>query len=256
MSHPTTPANSTSRVSALREIWLVFRHNARISLRQRFGIAFGVIQPLLYLVLFGPLFATIGTWETLVPGLLVQVGLLSAGMAGFGIVFDARSGVLERLRVTPARRVSLLLGRVLSNSLTLLIQSVMLILVGYAFGLRAAVPGVLAGLVLMMLLGVSLAALSNAIALTMNSDLFAPMVSTGIVPLVLLSGAFLPMSMAPVWLDALSRVTPFRYVLEAIRDLFNGHYATWTVAAGVAVTLVLSVACVTVGTRVFNRENA
>ncbi|MER5421209.1 ABC transporter permease [Streptosporangium roseum] len=243
-------------MSILRDTWLIFRHHVRISLRQKAGIVFGVLQPLLYLVLFGPLFATIGTWETLIPGLLVQVGLLSAGMAGFGVVFDARSGVLERLRVTPAHRVALLLGRVLGSSVTLLIQSVVLILVGYAFGMRAAVPGVLAGLVLMALLGVSLAALSNAIALTMNPDLFAPVMSTGIVPLVLLSGAFLPMSMAPGWLDALSRLTPFRYVLEALRELFGGHYSTWTVAVGVAVTLVLSVTCVVVGTRVFNRENA
>jgi ABC-2 type transport system permease protein len=240
----------------VRDTWLVFRHNTRISLRQRAGIIFGVLQPMLYLILFGPLFATIGTWETLVPGLLIQVGLLSAGLAGFGIVFDARSGVLERLRVTPAHRVSLLLGRVLSNSLTLLIQSVMLIVMGYVFGMRAWFPGVLAGLVLMTLLGVSLAALSNAIALTMNPELFAPVMSTAIVPLLLLSGAFLPMSMAPGWLDALSRATPFRYVLEAIRALFDGHYATVTVAVGVAVTLVLSGICVTVGTRVFNRENA
>jgi ABC-2 type transport system permease protein len=243
-------------VNIIRDTWLVFRHNARISLRQRIGIVFGVLQPMLYLILFGPLFATIGTWETLVPGLLVQVGLLSAGLAGFGIVFDARSGVLERLRVTPAHRVSLLLGRVLSNSLTLLIQSIMLIVMGYAFGMRASFPGVLAGLVLMTLLGVSLAALSNAIALTMNPELFAPVMSTAIVPLLLLSGAFLPMSMAPGWLDALSRATPFRYVLEAIRELFNGHYASGTVGVGVAVTLVLAGVCVTVGTRVFNRENA
>lgn len=106
-------------------------------------------------------------------------------------------------------------------------------------GLRAWPPGVPAGLALMTLLGVSLAALSNAIA-----------------PLILLSGAFLPMSMAPGWLDALSRMTPFHYVLEAVRDLFGGRYATWTVAVGVAVALILSVVCVTAGTRVFNRENA
>nr|BFE77966.1 hypothetical protein GCM10020093_005670 [Planobispora longispora] len=164
--------------------------------------------------------------------------------------------MLERLRVTPARRTALLLGRVLSSSLTLLVQSVMLLGAGYAFGMRAPLPGVLAGLVLMALLGVGLAALSNAIALTMDPDAFAPIMTTGVVPLVLLSGAFLPMSMAPAWLDAISRATPFRYVVEAVRDLFAGRYATWTVAAGAAVTAGLTVACVVVGTRVFNRENA
>lgn len=64
------------------------------------------------------------------------------------------------------------------------------------------------------------------------------------------------MSMAPAWLDALSRLTPFRYVLEALRELFNDHYATGTVIVGVTVTPVLSVICVMVGNRVFNRENA
>ncbi|GAA3426057.1 ABC transporter permease [Streptosporangium nondiastaticum] len=243
-------------MDVMRETWLVFRHNVRILLRQKVGILFGVMQPLLYLVLFGPLFATIGTWETLVPGLLVQVSLLSAGMAGFGIVFDLRAGVLERLRVTPAHRVALLLGRVLGSSLILLIQSVMLIALGYAFGLRAPLPGVLAGLAIMALLGVSLAALSNAIALTLDPDLFAPVVSTVVVPLILLSGAFLPMSMAPAWLDAVSRATPFRHVVEAVRDLFAGHYATAAVGVGVAVALALSAVCVAVGTRVFNRTNA
>jgi ABC-2 type transport system permease protein len=45
-------------------------------------------------------------------------------------------------------------------------------------------------------------------------------------------------------------------VLEAMRELFNGHYVNWTVGLGVAVTVTLSVICVVVGTRVFNRENA
>ncbi|GAA3155175.1 ABC transporter permease [Planomonospora alba] len=240
----------------LRETWLVLRYNVRLALRQRAGMVFSALQPLLYLVLFGPLFAAVGTWEVLVPGLLVQLGLFSAGLAGFGVVFDARSGVLERLRVTPAHRAALLLGRVLGGSLTLLLQSAALVAVGYAFGLRAPLAGVLAGLVLMALLGIGLAALSNAIALVMNPDLFAPVMSTAVVPLTLLSGAFLPMSMAPGWLDALSRVTPFRYVVEAVRELFAGRYLTPAVAAGAAVTAVLAAVCVAAGTRVFNRENA
>ena len=240
----------------LRDTWLLFQHHLRITLRQKFGLVFGVVQPLLFLVLFGPIFATIGTWETLVPGLIVQLGLMSTGMAGFGVVFEKRSGVLERMRVTPASRLALLLGRVLNNAVTLILQTVLLVAVGYAFGLRAPAAGVLAGLVLVIVLGLSLAALSYAIALTLDDQLFAPVMSTVVVPLVLLSGAFLPMSMAPGWLDALSHISPFRYVLEALRELFAGHYASGTVGVGVAVTVVFALVSVTIGTRVFNRENA
>ncbi|MFI6318364.1 ABC transporter permease [Nonomuraea sp. NPDC050556] len=240
----------------MRDTWVLFSHNAKITLRAKYGILFGAAQPLLYLVLFGPLFVSIGTWETLVPGLIVQLALFSAGLAGFGIVFDFRSGVLERMRVTPASRVALLLGRVLSNALTLVVQTVLLVVVGYAMGLRAPVAGVLAGLVLVVVMGVSLAALSYAAALTMNEHLFAPVMSTIVVPLTLLSGAFLPMSMAPGWLNALSYVSPFRYVVEAMRRLFAGDYLNATVGVGVGVIGVFALVSLVVGTRVFNRENA
>ncbi|MFI9591849.1 ABC transporter permease [Nonomuraea sp. NPDC052265] len=240
----------------LRETWVLFRHSLRATLSQKLGIVFGAVQPLLFLVLFGPIFATFGTWEVLVPGLIVQLGLMSMGLAGFGVVFDKRFGVLERLRVTPASRTALLLGRVLNNAVTMVVQTLMLLAVGFAFGMRVPIAGLVAGFVLVVVLGASLAALSYAVALTIGEQLFAPVMSTAVIPLVLLSGAFLPMSMAPGWLDALSRLSPFRYVLEALRDLFAGHYATGTVAIGVAVTVALAGVGLTVGTRVFNREAA
>ncbi|GGT35896.1 ABC transporter permease [Nonomuraea spiralis] len=240
----------------LRDTWVLFRHSLRATLRQKLGIVFGAVQPLLFLVLFGPIFTTFGTWEVLVPGLIIQLGLMSMGLAGFGVVFDRRFGVLERLRVTPASRLALLLGRVLGNAVTMAVQTLMLLAAGFAFGLRVPPAGLVAGFVLVVVLGASLAALSYAVALTMNEQLFAPVMSTVVIPLVLLSGSFLPMSMAPGWLDALSRLSPFRYVLEALRDLFAGHYATGTVGLGVAVTVVFAAFSLAVGTRVFNRATA
>ncbi|NUP02863.1 MAG: ABC transporter permease [Nonomuraea sp.] len=239
-----------------RDTWVLFRHSLILTLRQKFGIVFGAIQPLVFLVLFGPIFATFGTWEVLVPGLIIQLGLMSMGLAGFGVVFERRFGVLERLRVTPASRLALLLGRVLTNAVTLIVQTLLLLAVGFAFGLRVPLAGLAAGFVLVVVLGASLAALSYAAALTLNEQLFAPVMSTAVIPLVLLSGSFLPMSMAPAWLDAISHISPFRYVLEALRDLFAGRYATGTVGLGVAVTVVFAVVSLTVGTRVFNRETA
>lgn len=243
-------------MSGVRDTWVVFRHATRAALRQKAGLFFGMLQPALFLALFGPLFATIGTWEVLVPGLIVQLALLSAGLAGFGVVFDARFGVLDRVRVTPVARTALLLGRALSASVTLLAQTVLLIAMGYGFGLRAPLAGVLLALPLVALLGVGLAALSHAVALTMNPDAFAPVMTTAVVPLTLLSGALLPMSMAPGWLDALSRLTPFRYAVEAVRELFAGHYTGPAVTVGVAVTAVFCAVCTAAGVRVFSRAGS
>ncbi|MEU4326840.1 ABC transporter permease [Nonomuraea dietziae] len=240
----------------MRDTWLIFRHNTRITLRNKFAILITAAQPLFFLVLFGPIFATFGTWETLVPGLIIQLGLLSAGMAGFGVVFDWRSGVLERLRVTPAGRLPLLLGRVLNNTFTLVVQTVLLVAVAYLIGLRAPLLGVLGAMALVVVLGVSLAALSYAAAMRLNEHLFAPVMMTAVWPLMLLSGTFLPMSMAPQWLSTLSYVSPFRYVLEAMRELFAGTYASGVVAVGVLVVALFAAISLTVGTRVFSRDNA
>ncbi|GII81158.1 transport permease protein [Sphaerisporangium rufum] len=234
------------------------RHYVRQTFRVKAALVFGALQPVLFLVLFGPLFARsgVGSWEVLVPGLLVQLGLLSAGMSGFGIVFDQKFGVLERLRVTPASRMSLLLGRVAKDVLVLLVQAVALVGLGYAFGLRAPLPGVLLGLALLLLLAAALAALSYAVALSLNQEMFAPLMSTVLVPLILLSGALLPMSLAPGWLDVLSRLTPFRYVVDGLRALFAGHYTAPDALLGAGVAALFAVAGIAAATRRFHHENA
>lgn len=182
------------------------------------------------LALFGPLPGTYlghASRQIFVPGVLIQLSLLSARLAGFGIVFDARFGVLERLRVTPTARLALLLGRVLTNTVVLLGQALIVIMVGAAFGFRAPVAGLLIGLALLVPLATGLATLSYAFALVLKpQELFAPLSSTFVVPLLLLSGALLPMSTAPGWLDAVSRATPFRYAVEALRAAFAGHYSS------------------------------
>jgi ABC-2 type transport system permease protein len=237
---------------------ILARYYLRATFRSRFALVFSAVQPIVFLVLFGPLLdrSGVGSWGTLVPGLLVQLALMSSGLAGFGIVFDLRFGVLERLRVTPASRMALLLGRVLKDCVVLLVQAALVVVLGYAFGLRAPVGGVVLGLALIMFLAVGLASLSYAIALTLDQNLFAPIMSTALVPLMLLSGALLPMSLAPAWLDVLSRLTPFRYVVEALRSFFAGSYASPTAAWGVLVTLLFLAISIMIGTRLFQRENA
>jgi ABC-2 type transport system permease protein len=244
----------------LRDIWLIFAHQLRLTMGNRAGLAFGLVQPVLNLALFGPLLTTYlgpDSWQVFVPGVLMQLALLSAGLAGFGIVFDARFGVLERQRVTPASRIALLLGRVFTNVVVLLGQSALVIAVGFAFGFRVPAAGLAIGVALLVPLAVSLAALSYAFALVLRrQEMFAPMASTFIVPMLLLSGALLPMSAAPGWLDVISRATPFRYVVEGLRAAFAGHYASGTLAAGAGVSLAFAGAAVTVGTRTFIRRHA
>ena len=140
--------------------------------------------------------------------------------------------------MTPVSRLALLLGRVLRDVLVLLVQSVLLVAVAFAFGLRAPLPGILLGLAFVVLLAVSLSSLSYAAGLlTKSEDVFAPLVSMISLPLMLLSGILLPMSLAPDWLNALAHLNPFLYVVEAMHAAFLGEYASFVVPEGVVVGL-------------------
>jgi ABC-2 type transport system permease protein len=74
-------------------------------------------------------------------------------------------------------------------------------------------------------------------------------------PLLLLSGILLPMSLAPPWLDFVSSLNPLRHIVEGMRDAFLGDYLTAHVGIGLAVALVLAAVSLAAGTRAFRKEH-
>ncbi|GHA33077.1 transport permease protein [Streptomyces tauricus] len=247
----------------LQDTALIFGRYLRQTLRSRFAMLFGVLMPLLYLLFFGPLLTDLplggggSSWQVLVPGLLLQLGLFGAAFAGFMIIVEKNHGVVERMRVTPVSRLALLLGRVLRDTAVFVLQAVLLVLAAVVMGLRAPVAGILIGFAFVALLTISLASLSYALAMRVSSPhTFGPTVNALTMPSMLLSGLMLPMSLAPGWLDALSHVMPFRYLVDAMRDAYVGSYATASMAYGVLVAVALAGLAVTVGTRVFRTAGA
>ncbi len=73
---------------------------------------------------------------------------------------------------------------------------------------------------------------------------------------MLLSGLMLPMALAPDRLDALSRLMPFRYLVDAMRAAYVGDYAGTAMLYGVLMSAALVLVSVTVGTRVFRKAGA
>ncbi|MEF2978887.1 ABC transporter permease [Subtercola sp. YIM 133946] len=210
------------------DTFIIFRRQLRLAVRNPVWVFVGLLQPILYLTLFGPLLepiaAQLGTdnaYTLFVPGLLVQLGLFGSLFAGFGLLGEWRDGVIEAERVTPASRTALLLGRVLRDVLQLTVQGVILVGLAFLFGLTGSVAGMVLGLVLVVLLGASCSSASYALALTTKSeDALAPILNTVALPILLLSGILLPMSIGPQWLQTLSDFVPVKYVVNGVRSLF------------------------------------
>jgi ABC-2 type transport system permease protein len=255
-------------MSFATDTYLIFRRQLRLSLRNPVWVIIGLIQPVMYLAFFGPLLTRVtgqglpgfppgNSYSFFVPGLLIQLGLFGAAFVGFSIISDWRAGVIERFRVTPVSRLALLAGRVLRDVVTLLVQAVVLVLAGVLFGLRAPVAGVLIGLGFIAVVAISLSAISYAVGLLLKSeDALAPLINMIVVPLTLLSGILLPMTLGPGWLQGIARATPFRYIIDAMRQAFQGVYASTIMLEGAAVAVGLATICLWVAFRAFARENA
>lgn len=177
-----------------RESFIIFRRQLRTNLRNPAWVLIGIMQPVLYLLLFAPLltplteqFGATNAYTFFVPGLLVQLGIFGALFAGFGLIAEWREGVVEAERVTPANRTALLFGRVLRDVLQLLVQALILVGLGYAMGMEAPIQGVALGIGLTLLTGAAGAAASNALALTAKSEeVMAPLTNMLMMPIMLL----------------------------------------------------------------------
>jgi ABC-2 type transport system permease protein len=249
----------------LAETFVVFQRQMRILLRNPVWVVFGLTQPIIYLVLFGPLLKKVSggglggddSWRIFVPGLLMQLAIFGAGFAGFGIIQELREGVIDRQRVTPARRLSLILGRTLSNTVTIAVQGAVLIAVAIPFGLDPSWGGIALSLACICVLAIGISAASYAMGLILkDEDAFAPFIQGVSLPLLLLSGVLLPMSLAPGWLSTASKVNPLTHVVDGTRSLFRGDFGDGDVLLGAAIAVALSALLAWFGTRVFQRQSA
>ncbi|WP_456846774.1 ABC transporter permease [Cellulomonas sp. P5_C6] len=253
------------RSTFVRDTLTVFRRAMRISLRNPVWSVMGLLQPVLYLTLFGPLLEPLApqlgatnAYQLFVPGLLVQLGMFGALFVGFGLIGEWRDGVIEAERVSPAPRSALVLGRVLRDVIVVAVQGVVLVSVAFLFGLEAPFWGIVLGIVTAALLAAAFASASYAVALTLKSeDALAPLMNGIALPLLLLSGILLPITAAsaPAWLNTLSNLNPVKHVVSGIRAQFAGDIGTPTALWGSALTLVLAALGIWFGTRTFKRED-
>lgn len=255
----------TPRMRLVRDTWLIFRRSLILTIRQPVWIIFGIMYPVLYLVLFGPLLngavanagSGVNAYNWFVPGLLVQIALFGTAFGGFGLIAELRYGVVERMRVTPMSRAAMLLGRSLRDTVILLTQALIMTALAIPFGLKLEVGGILATLGILALVALVVAPLSYSAALILKSeDAFAPLVQGIVMPLLLLSGILLPMALAPDWLRFLSSINPLTHAVDAARALFNADWGNSEIAIGIAITAALAVVAVWISARTFNRTNA
>jgi ABC-2 type transport system permease protein len=215
----------------LHDTWLVFQRQMLLMLRNPVWLIVGAIQPLFYLLLFGPLLKSAlhvptdaAAYKIFVPGLLVLLAMFGPLFGGFGLIAELRAGIIERSRVTAISRLAMLLGRSLRDVVSLVMQCALITVIALVFHLSVRLADVLLAFLLLALVGLMLSATSYAIALKLRSeDALAPLLNTISQPVLLLSGILLPLQDAPSWLKHIARWNPFSWVVDGVRALFAGN---------------------------------
>ncbi|HEY2507130.1 MAG TPA: ABC transporter permease [Streptosporangiaceae bacterium] len=257
----------TAAVPALTlQSGLFFRRKLLETLRQPVWIATGLATPLLYLALFEPLLKSVtgaggfpaGTvLNVFVPGILVLLAF-GAGMgAGWTVIWELDSGVIERLRVTPASRLALLLGTVLRDIAMFVTPAVVVVAIAIPLGFHAHWGGLVLLLVLLALLTASCSAWSSALGIKLRQIGSLAAVVTGLqLPLTLLAGILLPLSLGPTWLRVLGHFNPLYYAVQAARNLADGDIATPAVGVGFAVMAGITALTLWWGTNSYRKAMA
>lgn len=249
-------------MNIVRDTHTVLVRELRPTLRDPFSPIFSMVQPLVFLGLYGPLLSGIevvggaSPWQWFVPGILVMMGLFATSMTGSNLLFEMQTGSHERMMVTPLNRSALLIGRALKEMVPLLVQAVIIILVVIPFGFRLYLLGATAALLILAIFGVGLGALSYALAIAVRKQewMFWAVQQTLIFPLLILSGVLLPLETGPTWMRIASRFNPFTYIVEAERALFSGDFTHPSVLIGTLVALAIAAIGLWVGTRMMKRS--
>lgn len=246
-----------------KEINLMFMRKLVETRRNPIFMSMSLTTPILYLGLFAPLlkglsasqaFPTSNVLTIFVPGMLALIAFGGGLFVGFGIIDELRSGVIERFRVTPVSRFSILAGMVLQNVVVTLISSLFFVGIALPFGFRIHVVGLGVLLVLLALLVATTSSFSYALGLiTKSEDKLAPITHGINMPLTLLSGMMLPMSLAPNWLKTIAHFNPIYYVVEAARHLTVGELTDISVLYAFLSMISVTTFVMWWATRVFNK---
>jgi len=224
-------------VRLLRDTWWMVMRQARNLMREPIWIALLLIQPMIWLLLYGQLFSRVpalrggaSTYiEFLTPGIVVMNAFFGGTWAGMAMITDLDRNVVSRFLATPASRLSIVLSQVVRSGLTALIQALIILLVGLALGVRVH-GGALGWLVVLLvgaLVAMPFAAISNGIALLVRRE--ATMIAAANfvgLPLMFLSSILIQQRVMPGWMSDVSRFNPVNWGVRAARNavVVGGHW--------------------------------
>ncbi|RZB20380.1 ABC transporter permease [Streptomyces sp. F001] len=249
--------------TAVAQTWYMTQRQLMVFARQPAYAVITLIQPVVWLFLFGSLFKKVvelggfgtGSYlDYLVPGVVVMSALSSNMWAGMGTLEEIQRGTLNRFLTTPVSRAALMNGNVVYNGLVTALQSLIIVLLGLLGG--ADYPGGIGGVAVLVpasvLLGTVFGALSNALGMLVRERESLIGINTFLLlPLTFLSSAFMAPAQMPGWMRHIAAFNPLDWAMVAGRSALSADPDWGDVLSRGGGLLALAVAAVWLSIRTF-----
>ena len=268
----TLPAPARATTGRPTQRHRLARHSASLArraittlCRQPAFAAATLIQPIIWLLLFGQLFRSVvhipgfattsGSYlEFITPGIIVMTALFSSGWAGTVAIDDMNRGVMDRLLASPVRRGAMIIGTLAYQVLTTVVQT--MVVFGIAFLSGARFPGGISGVAVTLLsaagISIVIASLSNVVALLVRQQEALIGISQFIVlPLQFLSSAIMDTRLSPPWVRHVARYNPVDWAVVASRQALSAHTQWGAVWPRLGALAALAIVMAMLATRAF-----
>ena len=217
---------------AVTDTLTITRRNLLVWMRVPAYIVFTLVQPVIFVLMFRYVFGGAinvnvpgGYVNFLLPGIIAQTAAFACFGTAIALAQELTKGVIDRLRSMPMARSAVLTGRLLADTLRMLITILIVIGIGYAVGFRFLNGAGLAVamIVLATVFGVAMACIAAFTGLAIGDE--ESVQAFGLIwlfPLTFLSSAFVPIATMPGWLQAFANNQPVTFVVNTMRAMALG----------------------------------
>jgi ABC-2 type transport system permease protein len=261
---PAVSDDSTAAVTDfIRQVLAVAEVEIRKLLRDPTEVFTRSVQPALWLVVFGQVFARMRAVPTgamsyldfMTPGILAQSVLFTAIFYGIAIIWERDLGILQKMLVTPAFRGALVLGKAVSAGARGIAQTIIVYVIALALGIHVRLSGgPVIGVLVVVVLGSALfSTFSLVVACVVKTrERFMGIGQVVTMPLFFASNAIYPIDMMPDWLKVVAKGNPLTYLVDALRALMvEGGHSVFGLGIDVAVQFGLLTILVLVAARLY-----
>jgi ABC transporter DrrB family efflux protein len=258
---PSVPDLSTRARWATIDTLTITRRNLIVWYRVPAYIFFSVVQPVIFVLLFRYVFGGAipvhGTYvQFLLPGIIGQTAAFASFGTAIALAQELQKGVIDRLRSMPMARSAVLAGRLVADTVRMLITILIIVAVGYLVGFRftnGIVPAI-AMVVLATVFGLAICCIAAFTGLAIGDE--ESVQSFGLIwlfPLTFVSSAFVPIETMPGWLQAFANNQPVTFVIDAMRSLAIGGPVTASLLKSIAWLIGIFVVFAPLAVRAYKR---